>query len=137
LRLGRGVEVNPIKALAWYVISASNGHKFAAYNAALFYDQGRGVSVDRTKALKYYTIAAHLGSKSAQFKLGNMYFLGKGTDRNLEDAFVWLSVAQHNGHKLASRAAGFVMKKMTVKQVRSASIRIDKIVDGNITRVWF
>lgn len=135
--LGRGVVVNRTKALSWYTMGANNGNKYAAYNAGIFYDQGRGVSVDKTKALKYFTIAAKLGSSKAQFKLGNMYYLGIGTDRSLEDSFMWLSLASMQGHKMATKAVSLVIKKMTVKQVRSVGPRIDKILQSKMKRVWF
>lgn len=66
---GRGLEVNPVRAVHWYRQSAENGLAAAQYNLGLMYRDGQGVEKDRQLANSWIERAAAQGLQAARAML--------------------------------------------------------------------
>jgi S1-C subfamily serine protease len=66
---GRGLEVNPARAVHWYRQSAENGLAAAQYNLGLMYRDGQGVEQNRQLANSWIERAAAQGLQAARAML--------------------------------------------------------------------
>jgi S1-C subfamily serine protease len=66
---GRGLDVNPVRAVHWYRQSAENGLAAAQYNLGLMYRDGQGVEKDRQIANNWIERAAAQGLQAARAML--------------------------------------------------------------------
>ena len=70
---GKGIEVNPKKAIKWYTVCAKQGNPKAQNNLGQCYLEGFGVKKNITKAKKWFTIAAEQGDPEAQKTLIELF----------------------------------------------------------------
>jgi len=63
---GRGLDVNPVRAVHWYRQSAENGLAAAQYNLGLMYRDGQGVEKSRKIANSWFERAAAQGLQAAR-----------------------------------------------------------------------
>jgi len=66
---GRGLEVNPVRAVHWYRQSAESGLAAAQYNLGIMYRDGHGVEQDQHLANSWIERAAEQGLQAARAML--------------------------------------------------------------------
>lgn len=116
-RNGDGVEQDYQEALAWYQLSASQGHAEAKNHIGNMYKKGLGVGQDYAEAAKWYRMAAEEGAKTAQVNLGDMYYEGSGLKQDYAEAVKWYRQAAEQGSARAQNNLGYMYHKGTgVKQ---------------------
>lgn len=71
--LGRGVEIDYVKAFEWYTKSAKQGYAKAQNNLGTMYLEGRGTTQDLAKAKYWYQKGADQGQADAVQNLGRYY----------------------------------------------------------------
>ncbi len=81
-RDGYGVEVDDLKANAYYQMAVEAGSTFALVRLGNAYDEGLGVAVDYAKALQLYQKAVDAGDRQANADLGFLYEQGYGTEKD-------------------------------------------------------
>jgi WD40 repeat protein len=90
---GRGVPINPEKALEWHRKAAEQGHAVAQTLLGLRYFQGDGVPQDKQEAAKWILKSAEQGQKVSQGVICRWYFNGIGVAKDVKEAFKWCSKA--------------------------------------------
>ena len=70
--LGRGIEANLTKALAYYQKAAAQNNPAALCSIGVLYDNGQGVTQDYTKAIEWYRKATALGELRAEENLRSL-----------------------------------------------------------------
>lgn len=100
---GKGVEQDNKEALAWYMMSDTQGGLAdAQYRLGVICEVGElGVSHNFQVAAKWYRHAAEQGFALAQFKLGGLYDFGRGVPQDFEEAVKWYRLAAEQGLALA------------------------------------
>ena len=103
---GRGVDYDPIQAMAYFHRAASKGHALAAIELAALLeekpiDRGMGDAEDwyklATDNLQKIISQAQAGDPFAQSNLGFMYGFGKGVEQDLVNYAFWQKAAAEAG----------------------------------------
>ena len=119
-RMGRGVEIDNLKAKSYYLRAADKGHVGAQRNLGTLYYFGRIGDVDYTKAINWLTKAAINGDARSQLMVGTMYYNGKGEKKNNIQAYAWIMLASKNGLKNATSTLSKLSDIMTPQQITQA-----------------
>jgi TPR repeat protein len=99
--LGKGVSLDPQKAVSLFIQAAEKGHAAAQYALAERFEYGRGAEPDLTEAAKWYRLAAEQGHTEAQTALGILLAEGNGIPRNEPEAVRWYREAACRRNKTA------------------------------------
>ena len=102
LGLGNGVQIDYVRALRLFKISAAQGNRSAQYNVGIYYASGSGCTKDPKKAFEWYLKAAENGYENAMNRVGCYYAEGKGVNKDLAKAKEWLTKALQAGAKDAA-----------------------------------
>ncbi|MCQ2242561.1 hypothetical protein [Treponema sp.] len=102
LGLGNGVQIDYVRALRLFKISAAQGNRSAQYNVGIYYASGSGCTEDPKKAFEWYLKAAENGHENAMNRVGCYYAEGKGVNKDLAKAKEWLTKALQSGAKDAA-----------------------------------
>ena len=95
---GRGVTPNPIKAMGYLRVAASNGDTNAHNALAEIYMEGRGTPRNPRAAVPHLEHMAARGDSQAQFTLGQIFLEGDdGVDRNPVASVRYFNEAAENG----------------------------------------
>ena len=73
-----------------WISAATAGHRAAAYNVGVLFEQGQGTPVDLQAAAQWYLKAAQRGVLEAQWAVARMYETGQGLPRQLAQSRLWL-----------------------------------------------
>ncbi len=90
---GRGVAVDPQRALAWKERAADSGDAAAQFAVGEMYAQGRGVPLDLNRAARWFERAAEQGHPNAALALARL----KEREGNVGEALGWYRRAAEAG----------------------------------------
>jgi hypothetical protein len=82
---GRGVEKDPVQAVAWYRKAADNLSVNAKYELGVMYANGRGVRKNDAVAVRWYRKAKWYGHAKAEHNLKVMYADGRAVPEDEDD----------------------------------------------------
>lgn len=95
--LGQEVPRNPVEAVKWYQLAASDGYAPAQANLGYCYETGFGVEINPAQAVSWYQLSAVQGNAFAQYNLAKKYLSGPGVALNPKEAEKWFrSAASQN-----------------------------------------
>lgn len=117
---GQGVASDPVKAMHWYELAASQGNRKAMHNLAVAYASGQKRNM--TEAARWFAKAAALGLADSQFNLAVLYERGEGVPQSLADAYKWYAVAALSGDAEAKARKG-VLETQLSESDRTAANR--------------
>lgn len=100
-RKGRGVEADPIKAVKWYKLAASQHDSYAMNMVGEMYLRGETPQRDYHAALYYFRKAANNGLKQAKFNLCSMYYQDQDLATDYGTEVEKLHVQAHAANPLA------------------------------------
>jgi len=83
---GKGVDVNPVRAVFWLTRAADAGLVEAQYRLAQIYYEGDGVPRDLGQAIAWWEKAALQGDASSLYSLARLYHTGEGVAMDLDRA---------------------------------------------------
>jgi TPR repeat protein len=97
---GRGVKVDPKKAVIWFEKAAAQGNHQAEFGLGEIYNYGKGVKRSPTEAVHWYQKAADGGFALSQFALGRMLLLdrGEGVPKNTTEGERLLTLSAEQGY---------------------------------------
>ena len=94
-KIGRYVEKDLSKAVAWFRMAADMGHTYSEQALAKYlYEGAEGVPADEAGAVKYWRSAASKGNAAAQYKLGRLLSSDPDSTEKQKKSgenFIWIS----------------------------------------------
>jgi hypothetical protein len=112
-RLGRGVPVDPRRAVTFYQRAAEAGHTLAQSNlAGLLYFSDAPIR-NRPQAIAWWNMAVQAGDPRAQYMLGVLHFNGDELPRDWPRAFGYTLLAQQAGLPEANEAYAEMLKHVS------------------------
>lgn len=118
---GRGVDVDPDRALAWYRRAAVQGHRAAQFIVGLRTARGEGTPADPAEAARWYQRAAEQGYPAAQLQLGVAYASGDGVTADPVRALGWWMLAADQGNRLAQANRDAMAAQLSPEQQAAAT----------------
>lgn len=95
---GRGVSLDPQKALHYFLQAADAGNAVAiAFLGKMYLEGNEYVKQDNGTAYKFFLRAAEMGNPVGQSGLGMMYLYGNGVPRDYTKAFRYFTMAAEQG----------------------------------------
>ena len=96
-----GIEQDSIKAVEWYIKSASQGYYRAQWRLANCYKDGVGVEKNPAEAFKCYRLSANQGDAVSMCDLGWCYETGFGTEPDITEAVRLYKLSAEKGNSVA------------------------------------
>jgi TPR repeat protein len=91
-RGGRGIPLDCMEAVKWYLAAAERGNAAAMNNVAFLFRQGEGCVQNYGEAYKWYRAAAEKGIAMSMHHLGYLHMHGLGVPQDDEDAERWFEL---------------------------------------------
>lgn len=110
LEQGRGVALDPARAVEHFAQAAAHGHAKAMYRLGLAHATGRGTRRDEVLAMNWLRLAAAHGLSGAQFQLGMLHLDGAASRRAPAVALYWLRAAADAGLAAAQYQLGRLLE---------------------------
>ncbi|MBL1277379.1 MAG: sel1 repeat family protein [Ectothiorhodospiraceae bacterium] len=121
--LGRGTEIDHVKALHWFSLAGDQGHRKAAYKAGYLHLRGEALAHSSWTALQWFRQSAQAGYAPAQYELGRLFMSGSLGKRDNARALMWMGKA---------RAAHFAPAEEAFEQIVNQIIKIEgEIASGS------
>ncbi len=102
--LGRGVDIDTVRAAYWTAKAAEKGLPIAKYNLAIFFYNGWGVQWNLFESFRAFLFAADHGMREAEFAVGTFYLDDLVVPRDLDKARSWFGKAAGDGFARAKEA---------------------------------
>lgn len=99
LCLGRGGEVDMVRAYSLNLSAAEHGLIISMYAVGVQYQNGQGVNKDPELALYWYTKAGDAGMFIALINAGNMYLLGADVSKDYDKALYYFKKGKDLGNE--------------------------------------
>ncbi len=100
---GKGVELNPVRAVFWLTRAATSGLVEAQYRLAMDYYQGQVVPRDLDQARAWWEKAALQGDANSLYSLARLYHTGEGVKIDLDRAEQLYKAAAERGSTWAQQ----------------------------------
>lgn len=107
---GRGVDVDPERAIQFYKLAAERGSPLGYNNLGDAYHKGKGVEVDGQRALTYLKVAASHGYAVAYSGIGHIYRNGTTVPQDIPKALEAYQEAFELGDYESGAFIGYILE---------------------------
>lgn len=119
-RDGKGVNLDPQAALAWFQRAMQNGDLLGALNVAAILENGNSGIVDNKTAAEIYLKAAAGGNAQAMASLGAMIEDGRGVQGNFKQVYLLYTVGATANVKGAEERLKQFKERLSAEQLKEA-----------------